>query len=112
MFINQFAEHVGAGAAIESSPLRFSKRFNSGRVVAIHEHNVDDVAILFSHLSAWFPEKSCMLTKKPMMCLVYQRNIYRANHWVVICGFSHRYTARTFAAHDCQGALAITNRSK
>lgn len=46
VFVNQFAEHVGTGAAIESSPLRFPKRLDSGRIVTIHEHNVDDVTIL------------------------------------------------------------------
>ena len=46
MFINQFAEHDGAGTAIKSPPLRFSKGLNTGGIVTIHKHNIDDVNVL------------------------------------------------------------------
>ena len=46
MFINQFAEHDSAGAAIESPPLRFSKGVDTGGIVPIYEHNIDDVKVL------------------------------------------------------------------
>lgn len=75
VLINQFAEHVGAGAAIECSPLRLLKRLNSVRVVTIHEHDVDDVTILFSQLKAWYSTESAVLTRKPMICWLYQRHI-------------------------------------
>ena len=75
VLINQFAEHVGAGAAINGSPLRFFKRLNSVRVVTIHEHNVDDVTILFLQVRAWYPTESAILTRKPMICWLYQRHI-------------------------------------
>lgn len=75
VFIDQFAERVGAAPAIESSPLRFSKRLNSGRIIPIHEHNVDDVTILLPHVNAWFPTESGIVTRKPMMCWVYQRDM-------------------------------------
>ena len=75
VFIDQFAEHIGAGGIIESSPLRFSKRLNSVRIVTIHEHNVDDVTVLFVRVNAWFGTESSRLTRKPMICCVYQRKI-------------------------------------
>ncbi len=90
VLINQFAEHVGAGAAIECSPLRLLKRLNSFRVVTIHEHNVDDVTILFSQVKAWYSTESAVLTRKPMICWLYQRHIYRANHLAVVFLFSQR----------------------
>lgn len=51
VFIDQFTEHVGAGTAIESSPLGFSKRLNGSRIVTIHKNDVDDVTILFFHIN-------------------------------------------------------------
>ena len=75
VFVNQFAEHPGAGAAIESSPLGFSEGINSGRMVTIRENKVYDVTVLFPRVNAWFPTQSSMLTRKPMICCVYQRNI-------------------------------------
>ena len=75
MFIDQFAEHIGAGRVIESSPLRFSKRFNGIRIVPIHKHDVDDVTVLFMRVRTWFIAGISRLTRKPMICCVYQRNM-------------------------------------
>ena len=90
MFINQFAEHDGTGAAIKSPPLRLSKGLDSGGIVPIHEHNVDDVKVLLTMLMPGFQIGICVLTRKPTICWVYQRNMYKANHCPVIRGFSHR----------------------
>ena len=56
MFINQFAEHDGAGAAIKSPPLRLSKGLNTSGIVPIYEHNIDDVKVLLLTLMQSFQE--------------------------------------------------------
>ena len=75
VFVNQFAENFGAGTAINSPPLRRSKRLDGGRVKTILEHDVDDVKILSNHVNARLDTQSGILTMKPMRCWVYQRNI-------------------------------------
>ena len=65
MFINQFAEHDGSGAAIKSPPLRFSKRLNTGGIVPIHEHNIDDIKILLLTLMQNFQGVSACLLEIP-----------------------------------------------
>ena len=75
VFVNQFAENFGAGTAVNSPPLRRSKRLNSGRIKTILEYNVDDVKILSDYVNARLRTESGILTMKPMRCWVYQRNI-------------------------------------
>ena len=61
VFINQFTEPDGTGAAIESPPLRFSKRLNSGGIVTIHQHNIDNVKVLlFTLMPAFRREMLCL----------------------------------------------------
>ena len=75
VFVNQFAENFGAGTAINSPPLRRSKRLNGGRIKTILEYNVDDVKILSKHVNARLDTDSGILTMKPMRCWVYQRKV-------------------------------------
>ena len=62
MFINQFAEHDSAGAAIKSPPLRFSKGVDTGGIVPIYEHSIDDVKVLLLTLM--------QSTQKVLACLL------------------------------------------
>ena len=75
VFVNQFAENFGAGTAINSPPLRRSKRLNGCRVKTILEYNVDDVKILSKHVNARLHTNIGILTMKPMRCWVYQRKV-------------------------------------
>ena len=75
VFVDQFAESFGAGTAINSPPLRRSKRLNGGRVKTILEYDVDDVKILSDHVNARLDNESGIPTMKPMRCWVYHRNI-------------------------------------
>ena len=66
MFINQLTEHDGAGAAIKSPLLRFSKGLHTGGIVSIYEHNVDDVKVLLFTLMQNFQEVSACLLGSPL----------------------------------------------
>ena len=65
MFINQFAEHDGAGAVIKSPPLRFSKGLDTGGIVPVCEHNIDDVRVLLLTLTQSFQKVSACLLGTP-----------------------------------------------
>ena len=65
VFVNQFAEPNGIGTAIKSSTLRFSKRLNSGGIVMVHEHNIDDIQVLILTLVPGFQREMVCSLRNP-----------------------------------------------